>query len=104
MHVPETLVYKYDRLLQGGVWCQLDLLYNPAEDGPQKRPFYIRALKPIQVAAFDLEDFVSGRRLFDRDAWLDLVVRTIGIEPRELDLRGKLLALCRLVPMAELPG
>ena len=101
VHVPENLVYKYDRLLQGGAWCQLDLLYNAAEDEAQKRPFYIRALKPIQVAAFDLDEFVAGRRGFGRDDWLDLVVRTIGLEPGELDLRGKLLALCRLVPMAE---
>ena len=101
VHVPESLVYKYDRLLQGGAWCQLDLLYNADEDEAQKRPFYIRALKPIQVAAFDLDEFVAGRRGFGRDDWLDLVVRTVGLEPRELDLRGKLLALCRLVPMAE---
>ena len=101
VHVPENLVYKYDRLLQGGAWCQLDLLYNAAEDEAQKRPFYIRALKPIQVAAFDLDEFVAGRRGFGRDDWLDLVVRTVGLEPGELDLRGKLLALCRLVPMAE---
>ena len=101
VHIPENLVYKYDRLLQGGAWCQLDLLYDTAEDGPNRRPFYIRRLKPIQVATFDLDEFVEGRRIFDRDAWLDLVVRTIGLEPREFDLRGKLLAVTRLIPMAE---
>ena len=101
VHISENLVYKYNRLLQGGAWCQLDLLYNPAEEEIQKRPFFIRALKPIQVAAFDLDEFVAGRRQFSRDAWLDLVTRSIGLEPREMDMRGKLLALCRLVPMAE---
>lgn len=101
VHVPEHLVYKYDRLLQGGAWCQLDLLYDAAADEAQKRPFYIRALKPIQVAAFNLDEFLEGRRRLSRDAWLDLVVRTVGLEPDEFDLRGKLLAVCRLVPMAE---
>ncbi|MCY3889193.1 MAG: protease Lon-related BREX system protein BrxL [bacterium] len=101
IHIPENLVYKYDRLLQGGAWCQVDLLYNAADDEAQKRPFYIRGLKPIQVAAFDLEEFIDGRRRFSRDTWLDLVMRTIGLEPEEFDLRGKLLALCRLIPMAE---
>ena len=101
VHIPEELVYKYDRLLQGGAWCQIDLLYNAADDEAQKRPFYIRGLKPIQVAAFDLEEFNNGRRSFSRDAWLDLVMRTIGLEPQQFDLRGKLLALCRLIPMAE---
>lgn len=101
VHIPEDVVYKYDRLLQGGAWCQLDLLYNVTEDEAQKRPFYIRGLRPIQVAAFDLDAFVQGRSQLSRDAWLDLVMRTIGLEPDEYDLRGKLLATLRLVPMAE---
>ena len=101
VHIPENLVYRYDRLLQGGAWCQLDLVYNAIDDEIQKRPFYIRGLKPIQVAAFDLDEFVDARRQFIRSDWLDLVIRTIGLEPREYDLRGKLLSLCRLLPMAE---
>ncbi len=101
VHVPEDMVYKYDRLLQGGAWCQLDLVYNAADDEAQKRPFYLRAVKPIQVAAFDLDEYLEGRRQFSRDGWLDLVMRTIGLEPTEYDTRGKLLAVLRLVPMAE---
>ncbi len=101
VHIPENLVYRYDRLLQGGAWCQLDLVYNALDEEVQKRPFYIRGLKPIQVAAFDPDQFIEGRRRFSRTAWLDLVMRTIGLEPREYDLRGKLLSVCRLLPMAE---
>jgi ATP-dependent Lon protease len=101
VHIPDESVYKYDRLLQGGAWSQLDLIYNAADDEAHKRPFYIKALKPIQVAAFDLDAYVEGRRSFSRDGWLDLVVRTIGLEPSEYDYRGKLLATLRLVPMAE---
>ena len=101
VHIPENLVYRYDRLLQGGAWCQLDLVYNAVDDEIQKRPFYIRGLKPIQVAAFDPDEFINGRRQFSRTAWLDLVMRTIGLEPQEYDLRGKLLSVCRLLPMAE---
>ena len=101
VHIPEEVVYKYDRLLQGGVWCQIDLIYNPVDDEARKSPFYIRALKPIQVASFDLDQFVEGRRQFSRDAWLDLVMRSIGLEPEGFDVRGKLLTLLRLVPMVE---
>jgi ATP-dependent Lon protease len=101
IHIPEDLVYKFDRLLGGGVWCQLDLIYNADDDEPTKRPFFIKALKPIQVAAFSLEEYVEGRRAFDRDTWLDLVMRSIGLEPDAYDTRGKLLALTRLIPMAE---
>ena len=61
VNIPEDVVYKYERLLGGGVWCQLDLLYNADDDEEKKRPFYIRALKPIQVAAFDMDEYVAGR-------------------------------------------
>lgn len=101
VNIPEDVVYKYERLLGGGAWCQLDLIYNVADDEEKKRPFYIRALKPIQVAAFDMDEYIDGRGRFTRDEWLDLVIRSIGLEPSHLDLRGKLLTLLRLVPMVE---
>ena len=101
VHIPDDLVYKYDRMLGGGVWSQLDLVYNATDDDTTKRPFFIKALKPIQVAAFSMEEYAEGRRAFSRDQWLDLVMRTIGLEPDEYDFRGKLLALTRLIPMAE---
>jgi len=101
VHIGEDLVYRYDRLLQGGAWCQLDLIYDAEDDEDKKRPFYIKSLKPIQVAAFDRDAYLDGRRQFSRDSWLDLVMRTIGLEPNEYTNRGKLLALTRLIPMAE---
>ena len=101
IHIPDDLVYKYDRMLGGGVWSQLDLVYNAADDDMTKRPFFIKALKPIQVAAFSMDEYNEGRRAFSRDQWLDLLMRTIGLEPNEYDLRGKLLAVTRLIPMAE---
>src|SRR5206468_5979460 len=52
VHIPEDVVYKYERLLGGGAWCQLDLIYNVSDEDETKRPSYIRALKPTQVAAF----------------------------------------------------
>ena len=101
VHIPEDLIYKYDRLLGGGVWCQVELVYSADEDETTKRPIYIHGLKPIQIAAFDLDEYAEGRSRFDRDDWLDLIVRSIGIEPDNLDLRGKLLLVTRLIPMVE---
>jgi ATP-dependent Lon protease len=101
VHVQEDVVQKYDRLVQGGVWCQLDLVFNDLDDERPVRPFYIKALKPIQVAAFDLENFLMGRGMFTRDEWMDLIMRSIGREPSQYELRGKLAALTRLIPMVE---
>jgi ATP-dependent Lon protease len=101
VNIPEEIVYRYDRLLGGGAWCQIDLVYSVAADEVQKRPFYIQALKPIQVATFDLDEYSAGRAQFSRDEWIDLLMRSIGLEPEHFDLRSKLLAILRLVPMAE---
>lgn len=101
VNIPEDVVYKYDRLLGGGAWSQLDLIYNVSDDEEKKRPFYIRALKPIQVAAFEMDEYIAGRARFSRDDWLNLVLRSIGLESAHFDMRGKLLAILRLVPMVE---
>jgi ATP-dependent Lon protease len=103
VHVPEETVYKYDRLLEGGVWAQVDLVYNEPDEGPigSRRPFWIESLRPIQVAAFNLEEYRESRALLSRNDWLDLLVRSIGLEPTQYDTRVKLLVLVRLIPMAE---
>lgn len=101
VHIQEDVVRKYERLVQGGVWCQLDLVFNELEDERPLRPFYIQALKPIQVAAFDFDAYVMGRKMFSRDEWLDLIMRSIGLEPSEYNFRGKLVAITRLIPMVE---
>jgi ATP-dependent Lon protease len=58
-------------------------------------------LKPIQLANFSLEEFREGRRHFTRDEWLDLLVRSIGLEPAHFSRRLKLFFLTRLIPMVE---
>lgn len=101
VHIPTELIHRYERLLGGGVWCQLDLIYSPDEDEAVKRPFVIAALKPIQVAAFDLDDYIAARRQFNTEDWLDLITRSVGLESSGLDRRLKLLACIRLIPMVE---
>jgi ATP-dependent Lon protease len=101
VHIPEEYVYKYERLLQGGVWCQVDLIYNAEDEQLEKRPFFIKGLRPIQVAAFSMEEYRQGRENFTRDEWLDLLMRSIGLEPSQYDLRVKLLQMVRLIPMVE---
>jgi len=101
VHIQDDVVKRYERLLQGGVWCQIDLLYNEFDDEKPLRPFYIKALKPIQVAALDIDDFLAGRARISRDDWLDLLVRSVGLEASQYNLRTKLLMLTRLIPMVE---
>src|SRR2546427_3792048 len=83
VHIPDGFVRQYDRLLQGGIWAQLELeYYYDDAAGGTRSPFVIRDLKPIQLASFESDGYVTARAKFSRDEWLDLMLRSIGIEPR----------------------
>jgi ATP-dependent Lon protease len=102
VHVPAYYLSQYERLLEGGIWAQIDLEYRADEEATgRQRPFVITNIKPIQLATFRLEEYVEGRKAFTTDEWMDLLIRTIGFEPSQFSRRLKLLFLLRLVPMAE---
>ena len=102
LHIPDTFVRRYERLLEGGVWAQVDIEFRAEEEvGGKTRPFFITDLKPIQLATFDLDDYRAGRSELTTDEWLDLLIRTIGFEPSAFSRRVKLLMLLRLVPMVQ---
>jgi ATP-dependent Lon protease len=99
LHIPSDVIRKHSRLLEGGVWAQVDLEYRPDPD--EERPFYITGLKPIQLASFTLHEYLAGRKQFTTEEWIDFLVRSIGLEPAQFNRRLKLLLLTRLIPMAE---
>ena len=101
VHVPEHYVRDYERLVMGGVWAQVDMRFEYDEESKGKNPFWIDKLTPIQIATFDLEEYRRVRGEFTTDEWLDLMVRSMGYEPREMSRRLKLLFLVRLIPLAE---
>lgn len=102
VHIPELYVQKYDRILMGGIWAQVDLIHRFDEEARGKRsPFWIEDLKPIQLASFDLPEYIGSRRQFTSDEWIDLLIRSIGMEPSHFDRRLKLHFLIRLVPLCE---
>jgi len=102
VHVPERFLRDYDRLLMGGIWAQIDIRHQYDEDARGKRsPFWIDSLKPIQIATFDLAEFQNCRREFSSAEWLDLLLRTIGLEPQPFDRRLKMLFLVRMIPLCE---
>lgn len=102
VHVPEHFLRNYDRLLMGGIWAQIDLRHQYDEDQKGKRsPFWIDSLKPIQLATFDLDEYRACRGHFSTDEWIDLLLRTIGMEPSYFERRVKLLFLVRLLALCE---
>jgi ATP-dependent Lon protease len=102
VHIPEHYIREYDRLLMGGVWAQVNISHQYDEDAKGKRsPFWIDELKPIQLATFDLDDYRQCRSQLSTDEWIDLLVRSIGLEPAHFERRLKLLFLLRLIPLCE---
>jgi ATP-dependent Lon protease len=102
VHIPETFVQRFDRLLLGGIWAQIDLKHEYDEEAKGKRsPFWIENITPIQLATFNLEEYQKCRQELSTDEWIDLLVRSIGLEPAKFDRRLKLHMLCRLIPFCE---
>jgi ATP-dependent Lon protease len=100
VEVSSTTVKKYEKLLVGGIWSIITLEYF-YEEGQKGSPFLIRDLKPIQMPNLDLEELFEGRRAFTEAQWIDILLRSTGIEPTHFDERVKWHLLCRMVPLVE---
>lgn len=88
-----------DRIFEGGIWAECTVAHNDVEDDDYA--FYIEQLKPIQLSKFDFEAFAEGRRQFTRDEWLDVLIRSFGLEPSWMSQRLKFHYLARLAPLVE---
>ena len=88
-----------DRIFEGGIWAECTVAHNDVEDDDYA--FYIEDLKPIQLSKFDFSAFVAGRKQFTRDEWLDVLIRSFGLEPSWMTKRLKFHYLARLCPFVE---
>ena len=76
-----------EKLLESGIWAEVTLAYNEVEDDDYA--FFIEDLRPIQIAHFDEQKFFRGREKFTTDEWIDVLIRSIGINPDWLAERSK---------------
>ena len=88
-----------DRLLEGGIWAEVVIAHNDIEDDDYA--FYVEDLRPIQLSRFDFARYGEGRSQFSRDEWLDLILRSVGLEPSKLSKRVKIHFITRLAPLVE---
>ena len=98
--VPTSTVKQYGKLLVGGIWALVTLEYF-FEEGQKGSPFSVRQLKPIQMPNMDMEELREGRRQFDAEQWLDVLLRSSGMEPANLEKRAKWHLLARMIPFVE---
>ena len=93
---------QYDRLLCGGIWCILQLEYEfIEEDKKNVNPIRIRKLTPIQMPHIDMDEVKNGRKAFTKEEWMDVLLRSTGMEPDRFTTRVKWLLLARMIPLVE---
>ena len=101
-----------EKLLEGGVWAEVTVGYNEIDDDDYA--FYIEDLKAIQLSRFDFNRFLEGRSHFSTEEWIDVVLRSVGINPEAIDnlpkeykgrvpegKRLKFHFLARLIPLVQ---
>ena len=98
--VPTSMVKQYEKLLVGGMWALVTLEYF-FEEGQKTSPFSVRQLKPIQMPNMDMDELREGRKQFTAEQWLDVLLRSSGMEPTTLEKRVKWHLLARMVPFVE---
>ena len=99
--IDEEYPARFDRLLCGGIWCIVQLDYEYMEEDRNGTPISIRKLTPIQMPHVDIEELKQGRKAFTQDEWMDVLLRSIGMEPDTLTYREKWLLLIRMIPLVE---
>ena len=99
--ISESYPSQYERLLSGGIWCIVQMEYFYDEADRRRNPFLINKLTPIQMPGIDMDELKAARANFSEDEWIDVVLRSTGMEPNKFTKREKWLHLARLIPLVE---
>ena len=99
--ISDEIVKQYEKLLIGGIWCIIKVSYNFEDQGKLRIPFQVASLDPIQLPNMDLTGLFEGRKNFTKDEWMDILIRSMGIEPTRLTEIQKWHFIERAVPLVE---
>jgi len=88
-----------DRILEGGIWADVMIAHNNVEEDDYA--FYLEELRPIQLSRFDFDRYAEGCQEFTRNEWLEVILRTVGLEPAKLTERQRFHYIARLAPLVE---
>lgn len=103
VRIADDLVRENERMLTDGFYAEVTLSYDAIvaqENGG--RPFAVDSMRPIQMSKSDaVEVLARARAKFTTQEWIELLLRSIGLEPANLDERAKRVALLRMVAFVE---
>ncbi len=101
VEISPQYVKDFDKLLAGGIWCIIKMSYFYDEEVKMASPFNIDSLTPIQMPHMDIQEIFEGRKHFSKDEWIDVLMRSVGMEPTQLEQKVKWHILERMVPLVE---
>lgn len=101
VEISSKYVTDFEKLLGGGIWCIVKLQYFYDETVKDASPFLIDQVTPIQMPNMDMDEFIEGRKQFNKEEWIDVLIRSIGMEPTQLTYEVKWHMLLRMVPLCE---
>lgn len=98
VNIAPHYIKEYEKLLAGGIWCILKMGYIYA-DIKDVSPFMINSLTPIQMPNLDMNEILQQRSYFTKEEWIDVLLRSVGMEPTQLEylVKWHLLAMIPLV-------
>ena len=99
--IGEDIVKQYEKLLVGGIWCIVKVSYGYDDQDKHRMPFIVSKLEPIQLPNLDLNQLFEGRDNFTKEEWIDILIRSMGIEPNKLEEKQKWHFIERAVPLVE---
>ncbi len=98
IEIDSDYVLRYNKLLGGGIWSMVKMEYSTEA---ASSPFIISNLKPIQIPNMNIQEILEERKNFTKDEWIDVLLRSVGMEPTQLETPAKWHLLERLVPLVE---
>lgn len=101
VEIDSRYVKEFEKLLGGGIWCIVKIQYFFDEGVKNQNPFIIEQVTPIQMPNMDMDELIDGRNHFSKEEWIDILIRSIGMEPTQLKYETKWHMLLRMVPLCE---
>ena len=103
VRIDDQLVRDNERMLTDGFYAEVTVSYDGITAQEQGgRPFAIESLRPIQMSKSDVLDVLArARKTFTTEAWINFLIRSIGLEPAALSERARRVALLRMIPFVE---
>jgi ATP-dependent Lon protease len=98
--VDPSTVKSNPKLLVTGIWCMSTIVYAFSGEAGDV-PWRLQRLQPVQMSRDDRENYIEMRPRFTSEEWIDLLMQSVGFNPKLFGERAKLLHLVRMIPFVE---